>query len=169
MRVKQPVYFWVAVLATLPLAYFLIDRVHFVWSSRTVMSSVEKVTASNGRCGGKRRYNCTKFQAELKYRVGDRNYWLSVSAGSERGHNQPLHYARHQRNQRVQIAYDPRNPARAYRNTLFDIWGAPIITFFVQICSFIGSLTEPKGGSSNRTDLDRSFAAARSGRYSRRR
>lgn len=170
MTVKQPLYFWVAVLLTLPLAYFLIDRAHFVWTSQTVMSTVEKVTASNGRCGRKRRRNCTKFSALLKYNVGGEIYRFSVSAGTARGHDQPLSRARHHANQPVQVAYDPRNPRHAYRDAVWDIWGAPILTFILQLCAFFGSLTERRGESKkDRTSLDRSYLAARSGRYSRQR
>lgn len=144
MRVKQPFFFWVGVLITLPLVYFLADRIHFVHSARAVMSTVENVRGENSRCGGKRRRNCTKFYAQLSYRVDEMRYRLEVSAGSTSGHNQSISNAKHYRNQLVPVAYDPRRPQRAYRDAFWDIWGAPLGTFFVQLFAFAGGFSEKR-------------------------
>ena len=139
-------YLWVAALLTLPLLYFLIDRIDFVWSSKTVMSTVENVRGENDTCGGKRKYRCTRYYAMLQYDVDDATYRIEVGAGRERGYDQPLELANHRVGQAVQVAYDPSKPARAYRDTFWDIWGAPLITFFLQICAFFGNKKEERSG-----------------------
>lgn len=139
---KKRVYFWIAIALCLPLAYFLVDRIDFVWSSKTVMGNVEDVRAYNDVCGGKRKYSCTKYQARLAYRVDDVNYRLDVEAGRERGRDQPLNLADHRVGQAVQVAYDPSKPSRAYRDTWWDIWGMPFMVFLGQICTFFASFKE---------------------------
>lgn len=139
---KKHIYLWIAVGLLLPLVYFLYDRIDFVWSSKTVMSTVEDVRAHNDVCGGKRKYACTKYDAKLVYLVNDVDYRIEVEAGRERGRNQPLSMADHRVGEAVQVAYDPRKPTRAYRNTWWDIWGAPFIVFLMQIAAFFGNQRE---------------------------
>lgn len=142
MKLRKPFYFWFAILLLLPLGYFLIDRIDFVWSSKTVMANVEDVRAHNDVCGGKRKYSCTKFDATLEYRVDGAAHRLEVKAGRKRGRDHPVSFADHQVGDSVQVAYDPRKPDRAYRNTWWDIWGMPFMVFLIQIGSFFGSLRE---------------------------
>lgn len=145
MKVRNGFLFALAVLMTFPLAYFVTDRIDFVRSSKKTPGTVQDVRAHNDRCGGrKRRYDCTKFTATLRYNVDEGTYQIDVSAGSVRGHDRPISAADHRFHEQVQVAYDSRQPSRAYRDTLWDIWGAPLITFFVQICMLFGGFTEKR-------------------------
>jgi hypothetical protein len=145
MKVKSPLFFWIALLLFLPLAYFVFDRIHFVVTARPVSAEVSRVTSQNDRCGSRRsKYNCTKYYATLRYEVQGRWHQISVSAGRQRGHNQPLSGARYRSGDREAVKYDPRQPWRAYRNTLWDIWGAPLMTFFMQIAMFVASFSDKR-------------------------
>lgn len=138
----KPLYFWIAIALCIPLAYFLIDRIEFVWSSKTVMGSVEDVRARNDLCGGKTKYSCTKYKALLTYGVEGVTYRIDVEAGRKRGQDQPLDFADHRVGDAVRVAYDPREPERAYRDTWWDIWGMPFMVFLMQIGAFFGSFKE---------------------------
>jgi hypothetical protein len=143
MKIKNGVFFGISLLLILPLAYFLFDRVKFLTSAQQTYGVVQQLRAENDRCGRKRsRHNCTKFRAMLSYDVQGRQYQIEVSAGSTRGHNQPVSYADYGVGQTEVVAFDPRQPSHAYRNKLWDIWGAPIATFLIQIATFVASINE---------------------------
>jgi hypothetical protein len=147
MKVKQPLWFWIGVLITLPLAYFVFNCVEFLWSSQKVLSTVENVWGENASCSqGRRRARkpCTKFHARLDYVVNGMTYDIYVSAGQSDGHDQPISQARHSLRERVPVVYDPRTPRRACRDTFWDIWGAALMTFFVQLFAFVGGFSEKK-------------------------
>jgi hypothetical protein len=143
MKIRNSLYFTIAVCLVIPLGYFLIDRTQFVLTAQGTMGTIQGVTATNTRCGRKAsKHNCTKFNATLKYEVNGSPYWLEVTAGKARGHDQPKTLADYRIGDSVQVAYDPNNPNRGYRNALWDIWGAPILTFFLQIAMFFGGMKE---------------------------
>jgi len=145
MKVKSWLLFGIGVLLVVPLAYFVYDRVQFVLTAQSVTAVVDRVTSENDRCGRRRsRHNCTKYRATLSYEVQARRHHISVSAGTQRGHNQPISRANYRSGDRVSVKYDPARPARAYRNTFWDIWGAPIFTFFAQIAVFVASFAEQR-------------------------
>lgn len=52
--------------------------------------------------------------------------------------------AKHLVGQQVPVAYDPDRPGRAYRDSFWDIWGAPLMTFFVQLFAFFGGFSEKR-------------------------
>lgn len=143
MKIKNSAYLGVSLLLILPLGYFLHDRLEFVRAAQQTEGTVEQVTSENSSCGRKRsRHACTKYEATLRYQVQGSQYRISVSAGRSRGHNQPISHANYAVGGREIVAYDPRRPGRAYRDKLWDIWGAPLITFLVQIGAFVASFTE---------------------------
>jgi Protein of unknown function (DUF3592) len=145
MKVKNQFVFVCALLITVPLVYFLVDRTTFVVSARKVTATVESIAGSNDRCGRRRsKHNCTKFNATLHYIVDSANYYLRVSAGSARGHDQPISRSDYAAGQSETVAYDPDKPQRAFRDTTWDIWGAPIATFLCQIAAFVASFAEKK-------------------------
>ena len=143
MTIRNGFFFVISVVLLLPLGYFVVDRVQFVSSAQRVHGVVDHVTARNERCGRKRsRHNCTKFRALLTYEVQSRQYQIEVSAGSSRGHNQPTSYADYRIGQLERVAFDPSQPSRAYRDKLWDIWGAPIATFLFQVAAFVAGISE---------------------------
>ncbi len=143
MKDKNPFYFWLAVLLFIPLGYFVIDRTDFILTSQQTWGTVERITSKNDRCGRKRtRYKCTKYHATLPYEVDGRQYRISVTAGTARGHNQLKDLADHRMGERARVMYDPRAPTRAYRDAMWDIWGAPIATFLMQIAAFVASIRD---------------------------
>ena len=141
--IKQP---WLLVVSAvcLTVALWLVaDRVMFLMKAEETVGTVADVTASNGRCGSRRsKHNCTRYGARVEYETGAGVHSLSISAGSARGHSQPLSRARVQKNGRVPVVYSPDTPERSYENTVFGVWGAPLMAFFAQIATFIGSLTK---------------------------
>jgi hypothetical protein len=143
MKINSSFYLGFGVLLIVPLGYFLYDRTEFVSTARQTSGVVEQVTRQNTSCGRKRsRHACTKYEATLRYEVQGAQYRISVPAGSSRGHNQPISHASYAIGAREVVAYDPRRPHRAYRNKLWDIWGAPLMTFFVQIGAFIAGFND---------------------------
>ena len=143
MKIRNGFFFGLSLLLILPLGYFLYDRMEFVRTARETSGTVEQVTSENTSCGRKRtRHACTKYRATLRYDVQGTQYRITVPAGRSRGHNQPISHAQYAVGGRDVVVYDPRRPGRAYRDRVWDIWGAPLITFFVQIGSFLAGFTE---------------------------
>lgn len=143
MKVKNGFFFGLSLLLLLPLGYFIYDRIEFVRTARKTSAIVEQVTGRNDSCGRKRaRYACTKFQATLRYEVRGNQYRITAPAGSTRGLDQPASRASYRIGGAEVVAYDPRKPSRGYRDMLWDIWGAPLVTFFVQFGTFVASFSD---------------------------
>jgi len=147
MRVKQGLWFAIGLILLVPLLYFIGDRTIFMLRSQEAHGSVVEVQGKNDRCGGsrrRRRYDCTKFTAGVSYEVRASQYRISVSAGKTRGHDQPLSAADYAVGDSVPVVYSPRSPQRAYRNSIWDVWGAPIMLFIFQVGSFFAAFTEKR-------------------------
>ena len=146
--IKQP---WALAISGIFLfiaVYYVVERAFFIMSAEKTLGSVVKVESYNSRCGGGKRrskYDCTKFTSYVRYfNLKNSPYEISLSSGSSRGHNQPDSYARLKMGESVPIIYDPKNPAKAYEDTIWGVWGVPIMLFFGQICSFLISISQPK-------------------------
>jgi voltage-gated sodium channel len=145
--IRQPTPFLLSVGALVVAIGLAAERGIFLARAEHVISEVTRVTAHNERCAGKRsRYDCTAYAALLRYTVNDKSYFLTVHAGTERGHNRPLTLARHQVGQRVEVVFDPRRPATADRNTFSDVFGGAILFFLIHLTLLVTSFSEPKGG-----------------------
>ena len=145
--IKQPVFAVVAFLLLLVLAWFVVDRLLFLETAKRTSGRVVNVSAQNSSCGGRRsHYSCTQFNAIVEYTPEgqSRPYHLSLSAGSARGHNQPVSRASLAQGGSVRVAYNPRDPEESYEDSFSGIWGTPILVFVIQISSFFTSLTEPR-------------------------
>ena len=145
--IKQPVYALISALLLAVVLWFVVDRLIFLHSAQRTTGTVVGVTAENDRCGGRRtRYSCTQFHAVVEYRPEGQQgrFRLNISAGSARGHNQPVSRADVQVNSAVPVAYNPRKPGESYEDTIFGIWGAPLMAFLFQVGAFVTSLTEPR-------------------------
>lgn len=121
------------------------QRLSFLSRALKTTGSVTKLEARNSRCGGGKRrskYPCTKFTAMVEYQAeAGGAYTLRVSAGSTRGHDQDVSYANKQVGRSVAVIYDPKNPEKAYEDSLFDIWGTPFILGVVQISLALSRLS----------------------------
>lgn len=142
--IKQPWLLAVSGLCLVMGTYFVVDRLVFLATAERVMGTVTELTSRNDTCGSERnRYRCTKFRAEVAFeaKTGG-SFTIDISAGQERGHDEPLSRALYEEGSQVEVVYSPRNPSKAYQNTLFGVWGAPIIAFGVQISTLLGSFSE---------------------------
>ncbi len=144
--IKQPFFLFIAVALLVVVAWFVMDRIIFLRTAEKTVGKVTHISFVDNRCGGrKRRHRCTRFTAHVQYvPLAGRLYNMNVSAGDVRGHGQPISRASLQVGSRVVVVYDPKNPAKAYEDSLFGVWGAPLMAFFAQIASLITSLTEPR-------------------------
>ena len=142
--IKQPWLLAVSGVCLLIALWLVVDRTMFLWSAEETIGTVVELSGRNDRCGRRKtRYSCTKFSAQVQYATQrGSTHTLQISAGSARGHNQPTSSARVQKEGPVSVVYAPDQPTRAYENTLFGVWGAPLLAGFAQIASFLGSLAE---------------------------
>jgi hypothetical protein len=140
MKVRDPICFFIGLVLFLPLLYFLLDCTIFVVTADRTAGAVETVRAENGRCGRRRsRYDCTRYEATIRYHVQSRDHRIQIGAGSMKGHDQPVANAYYAPDDIVPVAYSRRNPQWAYRDEVFDIWRAPIMTFAIQVALFISA------------------------------
>jgi hypothetical protein len=109
--------------------YFVADRMIFLSHAKKTMGTVQNITTSNGRCGGKHKYNCTKFLATVNFDTEkSERIAFVVSAGSSRGYDRPIAEANLQVGTTVRVLYDPNRPDNAYRDDFFTLWGRALIT-----------------------------------------
>jgi hypothetical protein len=145
--IKRPFLASVSLILFLGLAYFVIERIIFINNAEHTEGTVTEIRARNSTCGGSRRrrsYSCTKFNANVKYQVTNKEYILNLSAGSARGDNRSTEQATYNYHQKINVIYNPKDPAHAYEDSIWGVWAVPIMLFFGQIVTFITSLTEPK-------------------------
>jgi hypothetical protein len=146
--IKQPVFAGIAGVLFLIFAGYVINRLIFINNSERTTGIVENITGSNSRCrsGRKSRHNCTKFNATIRFNPlnESKEYRLELSAGSSRGHNQPISDASYQIGESVPVVYDPDAPDNVYLDSFYGLWATPIYLFVLQIISFVSSLMEPR-------------------------
>jgi hypothetical protein len=145
--IRQPIWAYISGALLLVALGFVVERVLFLQKAEQVTGVVSDISSYNDRCGrsGKhrRRYACTKYNATIDFTtLRGESVRLTVSAGSTRGQDRPISNASKRVNQSVAVVYDPDNPAKAYEDTLFGVWGVPILIFIFQIAAMIGSLTK---------------------------
>ena len=147
MIIKQPLLLAISGLAMLMAVALFLWRADFYLHSVQVDAQVVDVTASNGRCGGKHKHNCTRFSAVLAYSAEGKTLRTTTSAGSVRGYDQPTARADLRRGEHHEVRYDSRKHDVACVNTFYGVWGAPMFAMFVQIITLVGSFFEGRNRS----------------------
>jgi hypothetical protein len=142
--VKSPVLFACSLVLAVVFLGFVADRVLFLIGAVHTTANVVNLSAENARCScGKRcHYDCTKFQAQVSFETAQAPAAVWVSAGSAHGYDCPVAQARYGIGDPVPVLYNPRRPSEAYRNTVGDIWGAPLVALLFQVVTLIGSFSE---------------------------
>lgn len=134
---KSPVLKALGAIIVLVAFFFVLDRLIFLARAEGTTGEVSELSSRNSRCGGRRsRYDCTIFSAKVVYQHIDHKRQLTVSAGRARGHGRSTVAAGYRIGSPVPIIYSPSGYT-AYRNSFGDIWGKPLMGFFVGIvCLF---------------------------------
>lgn len=142
--IKQPILAGISVLLLGGVAYFLVERNLFLRTAQKTQGTVREIRARDGRCGGKySRHACTRFSAHVQFVTANgQSSSLNISAGSARGHGQPITRASYRPSQSVPVIYNPKRPAQAYHDSFFGVWGTPLFLAVFQFATFLGSLTE---------------------------
>ncbi len=149
--IKSVFLFFVSVILFLVGCGFLVQRIAFLSKAEKVVGQVSNVASENDRCSSSRRrrrggssrtyYDCTKFQAEISFNTLSGQYSsFVVSAGTSRGHNQPLSLASYRNGDPVPVLYDPKDLSTACRDSFMDKWGTPFMVFLFQFATMIGSV-----------------------------
>ncbi len=141
--IKTPWLFFLSFIIGAIAVGFAVERLIFISSAQKTIGQVIGLESYNDRCGGGRRrrsYACTKFTANIQFfdRQGSR-YEFQSSAGSSRGSNRSIDNADYSVGVGVEVIYNPKNPKKVYVNTIFGVWGIPIVLFFTQIGALISS------------------------------
>ena len=142
--IKSPILFVVSLMIAVVALGFVLDRVIVLARAQHTTGTVSALHARNGSCSCGRHchYACTRFSADVRFPESDVDAPLVVTAGTARGDDEPLELARYRPGDPVPVVYDPRNTARAYRDSIGDVWGAPLMAFFFHIITLIGSFTQ---------------------------
>jgi hypothetical protein len=142
--IKQTWLFVVSLLALALAAMLGLRQAKFLADAEKAMGEVTTISRSNSRCGRKNhRYGCTEFAAVVVFtaRSGQTGS-ITVPAGSTRGLDMPSSNADYRAGDTVPIIYDPDHMDRAYQNTTWGIWSAPLIALIVHLATLVGSMTE---------------------------
>lgn len=142
LAIKRPSLLLIGALLTLPLVYFLVERIDFMRSSRKAVATVESVQARHYSCRRGVDHLCTEFAATLTFNVDGKTHWFLVDAGWVRFRTEVLRRARYQVKELLYVVYDVRKPDHAYVDTLWNVWGTPLLILLAQIAAFIGCLRE---------------------------
>lgn len=141
----------IAGILTIPLLYFIADRIQLLHVGVHVDGVVEEVTAHNDRCSrrsGKHTtyYDCTKYNAIIGFNTlpPPIHSTFELSWWSESWHNQPVTYSSRQKWDLTKVIYDPKKISRVYEDTLWGIWWVPIMNLVMQLSFFGWAFSEEK-------------------------
>ncbi|HEV2701349.1 MAG TPA: hypothetical protein VGV09_06950 [Steroidobacteraceae bacterium] len=142
--VKSPVMFWCSMALALVVLGFVADRTLFLLRAVHTTGNVVELRGANGSCSCGRHcsYSCTKFQAQVSFQAGQEPATVWVSAGSAHGYDCPVTQARYTIEDSVPVIFNPHHPAEAYRDTVSDVWGTPLMVLFFQIVTLVSSFTK---------------------------
>jgi hypothetical protein len=140
LRVKNQFLFVISLALLAAFCWSVVRQLLFLSRAERDVAVVREVRAQDGRCGGKRRHDCTKFHATVEFQSAGRRQSGYLSAGEARGHGQPLSKARYQIGDPVSIVFDPSRPEEPYRDEFLDVWGSSLTLLALQIFSLGASL-----------------------------
>lgn len=145
LKIKQPIWLIVAWILFFVILYFIADRIQLIQVGEHVIGNITNITAYNSRCGWKHKHDCTEFTAYVGFKtIKWESSTFSVWGGNSTWHNQPIASSYRKIWWEVKVIYDPNSIVRVYEDTLWWIWGVPIMTFFFQIMTFFSAFSEPK-------------------------
>lgn len=125
------VLFIVAAVWAIRTTIFLLDAERATATVTAVRSadSTCRETKRRRRRSIETRYDCTVFTANLEYRTNaGQQIDFERSAGSVRGHGQPISRARYAATQTVGVLYRPDQPNEPYLDTFIELWGGSLLT-----------------------------------------
>lgn len=140
MKIKNKFLFVISMALLVAFCYFTISQLLFLSRAEHGVGVVRRVWAVNGRCGGKRKHDCTKFLATVEFQSDGSRISSDLRAGKTRGHDQPLSKAMHQVGDSVPIVFDPNRPEEISRDRFWDLWGASLLLLFFQAFTLLGSV-----------------------------
>lgn len=140
MKIKNKVLFVISMALLVAFLYSVISQILFLSRAEHGIGVVRQVRALNGRCGGKRRHDCTRFFATVDFQSAGSRTSSDLEAGDVRGHNQPLSKALHQVGDSVPIVFDLDRPEEIYRDKLWDLWKSSLLLLFFQAFTLLGSI-----------------------------
>ena len=145
MKVKNQWMFLVAMLMLCLTAYFLIDRMVFLYYAERTLAVVRQIEGVNESCGGRRSYSCTQFYATVDFTTlqGETSS-TRQNIDDKRGHNRSTQTAKYQPLDQVPILYRPGHLAKVYLNTFSSLWGYPFMVFLLHVILLITSFSEPR-------------------------
>lgn len=117
----------------------------FVAKSERTEGVVERIDARDDRCNrsgkqGKRKYDCTRYTAAIRFAHAGRDYTVEVGAGKHKGHGQPLANADLRPGQRVPMLVPRDAPQEALHGTgaSLRVWGGALLAFlFAAVLAFV--------------------------------
>ncbi len=117
------------------------QRGMFLLTAERTSGTVSAIHGHNGRCGSKNNhYDCTEYQADVKYTsTKQEEAVIQVSAGSTRGHDQPMSHASLAVGAAVPVIYSKKDIKYAFRDSFFDLWALPIGSLFGSGVFFLGA------------------------------
>lgn len=142
--IRQPWLFAVSMVCLLIAIGFTVERTIFLLGAERTQGTVVAIDGRNATCGKKKhRYSCTQFTATVHYTIPSGAVLaIDIGAGSSRGSDQPATNASRRTGDPVRVVYSPKNPSKAYQDSFFGVWGAPVIAAVFQIATLFGSMAE---------------------------
>ena len=128
--------------------YSVTSRLLFLARAERDMAVVRALSAENDRCGGRRKYRCTKFFATVDVQSGGSRQSSRIKAGAVKKHDQPVSRALYRPGDRVPVFFTPDRPEEIFRDKFWDLWGPSfssliVLIFFLKISVGDPELSEP--------------------------
>lgn len=144
--IKQPLLFAISGGALLVALGLFAWRGVFWLTAYETDGVVSAIESKNTQCGSKRsKHACTRFTAVLTFHAHDgSSHRTTTSAGEERGYSQPVTDADRRVGEHLPVLYSPLDPDDACHDSVWDVWGAPILAMVVQVITLFGSFFEGK-------------------------
>lgn len=140
MKVRNQFLFVISIVLLGVFCWSVVSQLLFLKRAERGVGVVRELRARDGRCGTKRRRDCTKFLATVEFQSSGNRQSSYLNAGDARGHGQPLSKARHQVGDFVSIVFDPNRPEEIYRDRFWDLWGSSLTYLFLQVFTLAVSL-----------------------------
>lgn len=107
--------------------FSMIASIWFWNHSKVAVAEIDSITAHNSMCGRYNQHACTKFNADIKYQVGQNLFRNNIDVGQVDGHDASVTQAEFALREKIEIRYDAKAPLYVSRNSTFGVFKWPII------------------------------------------